>query len=133
MCLKSLQGYDYTSGVWQFEGQGYVPGGTSGVCIMQVFGANPTSTTSQLRVYDGSLNYYRDPVLSPNIYNRWFKVNVIHNVGANNVKVYIDGDLKYDTSGRGDANHYFKFGVYVQNDPSSYMESRWKDIKLFRR
>jgi len=100
---------------------------------MQVFGANPTSTTSQLRVYDGSLTYYRGPVLSPNIYNRWFKVNVIHNVGANNVKVYIDGDLKYDVAGRGDANHYFKFGVYVQNDPSSYMESRWKDIKLFRR
>ena len=29
----------YTAGVWQFEGYGYVPAGTSGVSVMQVFGA----------------------------------------------------------------------------------------------
>lgn len=86
-----FQGYDYTSGIWQFEGYGYVPSGTSGVCIMQVFGGSSTATTSQLRVYDGSLTYYRSPVLSANIYNRWFRVNAIHDVGANNVKIYIDG------------------------------------------
>ncbi|XP_028797872.1 citrate-binding protein [Neltuma alba] len=128
-----ITGHDYTSGVWQFEGHGYVPSGTTGVCIMQVFGGSPTATTLQLRVYDGSLTSYRSPVLLRNMYNRWFRLNVIHDAAASNVKVYIDGVLKYNGAGRGRANHYFKFGVYTQNDPSHYMESRWKNIKLFRK
>ncbi|KAL5098866.1 hypothetical protein RYX36_003193 [Vicia faba] len=126
--------HEYTSGIWQFEGYAYVPSGTSGVCIMQVFGGRSTATTTQLRIYDGSLTYYNSPhVLSQNIYNRWFKVNVIHDVDTNNVKVYIDGVLKRDGAGLGAATHYFKFGVYVQNDHSNRMESLWKDIKVFKK
>ncbi|XP_028798248.1 citrate-binding protein-like [Neltuma alba] len=129
-----IAGHDYTSGVWQFEGYGYVPNGTSGVCIMQVFGArHPHATTLQLRVYDASLISYMSPVLLQNMYDRWFRLNAIVDVAANNVKVYIDGVLKYTGGGRGQATHYFKFGVFTQNDPSHYMESRWKDIKLFRK
>ncbi|CAL5187524.1 unnamed protein product [Lathyrus oleraceus] len=126
--------HEYTSGIWQFEGYGYVPSGTSGVCIMQVFGGRSTATTTQLRIYDGSLTYYNSPhVLSQNIYNRWFKVNAIHDVDANNVKIYIDGVLKRDGAGLGAGTHYFKFGVYVQNDHSNRMESLWKDIKVFKK
>ncbi|KAK9991228.1 hypothetical protein SO802_026213, partial [Lithocarpus litseifolius] len=44
--------------VWQFEGYGFVPNGTTGVCIMQVFGASPPATTLMLRVYNGSLRVY---------------------------------------------------------------------------
>lgn len=29
-----VPGHDYSSGVWQFEGYGYVPSGTSGVSVM---------------------------------------------------------------------------------------------------
>lgn len=32
--------------MWQFEGHGYVPNGTSGVNIMQVFGATPPRATT---------------------------------------------------------------------------------------
>jgi hypothetical protein len=44
--------------VWQFEGYGYVPSGTTGVSIMQVFGAGAHATTLMLHVYDGALRYY---------------------------------------------------------------------------
>ena len=73
-----------------------MPSGTSGVCIMQVLGGSPGATTLQLRVYDGSLTYYRSHVLVQNTYNKWFRMNVIHHVSASNVKVYIDRVLKYD-------------------------------------
>ncbi|KAF3440513.1 hypothetical protein FNV43_RR18797 [Rhamnella rubrinervis] len=127
-----IEGYDYRSGVWQFEAYGYIPRGTSGVCVMQVFGSSPPhATTLMLRVYNGSLSYYRAPVLVPNIYNRWFKLNVIHDVDSSNVKVYIDGALIYQAPGRGGTSHYFKCGVYAQNDCSYLMESRWKGIKVF--
>ncbi|KAL7104555.1 hypothetical protein ACP275_08G252700 [Erythranthe tilingii] len=129
-----VKGYDYSSGVWQFEAYGYVPCGTSGVCIMQVFGsAPPHATTLMLRVYNGTLSYYRAPVVAPNIHDRWFRLNVIHDVEASRVEVYINGVLKYEGSGRGGASHYFKCGVYAQNDDSYYMESRWKNIRILKK
>lgn len=72
--LKRTQGYDCSSGVWQFEGYGYVSCGTTGVCIMQVFGASSHATTLMLRVYDGSLYYYREKLLVPSICDRWFRL-----------------------------------------------------------
>ncbi|XP_030461902.1 citrate-binding protein-like [Syzygium oleosum] len=128
-----IRGYDYSSGVWQFEGQGYVPGGTSGVCIMQIFGAVGHTTTSMLRVYNGTLYYYRSQVLVENIYNKWFKLNVIHDVGDSNVKIYMDDQLRYEVPDRGGDLHYFKFGVYAQDNSSHCMESRWKDVKVLKK
>jgi hypothetical protein len=110
-----------------------VPNGTSGVCIMQAFGARPGATTLMLRVYNGSLTYYRGPVLVPNIYDRWFQLNVIHDVDASNVTVYIDGVLTYEATGHGERPHYFKCGVYAQNNETNYMESRWMGIKVLKK
>ncbi|XP_015891004.3 citrate-binding protein isoform X1 [Ziziphus jujuba] len=129
-----IAGFDYSSGVWQFEGYGYIPYGTSGVCVMQVFGSSPPhATTLMLRTYNGTLTYYRSPVLVPHIYDRWFKFNVIHDVDNSTVKVYIDGILTYQAPGRGGTSHYFKCGVYAQDNSSYYMESRWKGIKVFKK
>ncbi|XP_014523403.1 citrate-binding protein [Vigna radiata var. radiata] len=128
-----ITGYDYTSGVWQFEGYFYVPSGTTGVCIQQVFGGATHATTSQSRVYSGSLTHYLSPTLEQNIYNKWYRFNVIHDVGANNVKIFINGVQKFNGNGRGAGLHYFKFGVYAQDGASYRMESQWRDIKLFRR
>uniref|UniRef100_A0A0E0F9Y9 Alginate lyase 2 domain-containing protein n=1 Tax=Oryza meridionalis TaxID=40149 RepID=A0A0E0F9Y9_9ORYZ len=63
-------GYDYSSGVWQFEGTGYVPSGTTGMSIMQVFGSGKTATTLMLHVYDGDLWYYHQQLVETNIYDR---------------------------------------------------------------
>ncbi|CAM0950123.1 unnamed protein product [Alopecurus aequalis] len=122
----------YSSGVWQFEGYGYVPAGTTGVSIMQVFGGGKTATTLMLHVYDGKLRYYDKQVVDDCIYDRWFRLNVIHDVGRNGtVAVYIDGGERLRVAGRGGREHYFKFGVYEQRNPSHYMESRWRDVRLF--
>ena len=110
-----------------------MPTGTTGVSIMQVFGGSDRATTSMVRVYDGSLTSYRSPVLASNIYNKWFRLNVIHDADAGRVQIYIGGVLKYEGSDAGGSSHYFKFGVYTQNDPSNYMESRWRGIKVFRK
>ena len=128
-----LQGYDYSSGVWQFEGHGYVPSGTTGVSIMQVFGAGETATTLMLHVYNGGLRYYDRQVVEDDIYDRWFRLNVVHDVKASTLTVYIDGKQKLHVHGRGGHSHYFKFGVYAQNHDSSCMESRWKGIRILKK
>ncbi|KAG6657386.1 hypothetical protein CIPAW_04G087300 [Carya illinoinensis] len=124
-----LMGYDYSSGVWQFEAYGYVPCGTSGVCVMQVFGSSPRphATTLMVRVYNDSPSYYRAPVLVPNIYDTWFRLTVIHDVEASNVKA----------PGRGGKSHYFKctWSLCTEHDGSNsyYMESRCKEIKVLKK
>ncbi|KAK5843272.1 hypothetical protein E1A91_A02G155200v1 [Gossypium mustelinum] len=97
---------------------------------MQVFGGSSRATTIMLRVYSANLTVYRSPTVLENVYNRWFNVNVIHDVGASNVKVYIDGVQKYEGSGAGGNNHYFKFGVYAEDGASHRMESRWRQIRV---
>jgi hypothetical protein len=123
--------------VWQFEGYGYIPRGTTGASVMQIFGAAEHATTLMLHVYDGRLTYYHDDsrVVDANIYDRWFKLNVIHDVAASNVTVFVDGQHRLTVPGRGGDSHYFKFGVYGQrNNGMSYlMESRWRDVKVFNR
>ncbi|KAK1662766.1 hypothetical protein QYE76_050928 [Lolium multiflorum] len=129
----------YSSGVWQFKGEVYVPTGTSGASIMQIFGAAPErqATTLMLHVYDGSLTFYHDlhRVLAENIYNRWIRLNVIHHMATRNVTVYVDGHerLSYRGPGAPSAPHYFKFGVYKQSHhhPSQVMESRWRNVAVF--
>lgn len=61
------------------------------------------------------------------------KLNVIHDVEVSNVKIYVDGVQVYEANGQGGSFHFFKFGVYTQDDPSSYMESRWKGIRVLRK
>ncbi|KAK8486269.1 hypothetical protein V6N12_013840 [Hibiscus sabdariffa] len=111
-------GYDYSSGVWKFEGEAYISSGTTATSVMQVFGGSSCAITIMLRVYDGSITVYRTPVVLSNAYNRWFKVNVIHDVGVSNLKVYIDSALRYEGFGAGGNNHYFKFGVYAEEGAS---------------
>ncbi|CAI0380035.1 unnamed protein product [Linum tenue] len=99
---------------------------------MQVFGASEHASTLMVRVYGGNLAIYRSKVL-PDIYDRWFRLNVIHNVDDGEVKVYVDRSLVYKGPDHGGKSHYFKFGVYAQNDDSRLMESRWKGIKILRK
>ncbi|KAF5735347.1 citrate-binding protein-like [Tripterygium wilfordii] len=130
-----IKGLDYSSGVWQFEGNAYVPNGTTGVTIFQIFGApkHTHATTMMLRIHDGNMRYYSRDMVSPDIYDRWFKVNVIHDVDRGEIYVFIDGVQKYQTKGRGPGKFYFKCGVYAQKNMSNYMESRWRDIKIYNK
>ncbi|CAN1783161.1 Citrate-binding protein [Linum perenne] len=131
----AIKGYVYNSGVWEFQGYGYVPSGTSGVSIMQILGSWPPRATSlMLMVYDGSLCYYNESqVVLRNVYDKWFKLNVIDDFDTGKIKVYINDELKLEVQGRGGKNHIFKCGVYAQLNDSRLMESRWRDIRIFKK
>ncbi|KAF5467738.1 hypothetical protein F2P56_011960 [Juglans regia] len=130
-----ISGHDYSSGVWQFEGYTFVPSGTSGVTIMQIHGATVGATTLQLRMYKpGDIRYYRYNLVAADLYDRWVRVNVIHDVDKGKVTVFIDGVKKFVVKDQGPGDLYFKCGVYAAPFGSSnYMESRWKGIKLFKK
>ncbi|XP_052138276.1 citrate-binding protein-like [Oryza glaberrima] len=129
-----MTGYDYSSRVWQFEGTGYVPSGTTGVSIMQVFGGGKTATTLMLHVYDGDLWYYHQQVVEHNINDRWFRLNVLHDVAASQLTVFVDSRERLRVTGKGGDSHYFKFGVYTQViNPIRRMESRWRGVRILNK
>jgi hypothetical protein len=132
--MHDLQGHDYSSGAWQFEGYAYVPTGTSGASVMQIHreqGATP-ATVLMLHVYNGTLRHYSGEAVEDRIYDRWFRLNVVHDVGASTVAVYVDGHRKFGTSVIPSDSYYFKFGVYMQHhDVSPLMESRWRNITVY--
>ncbi|TVU51053.1 hypothetical protein EJB05_02457, partial [Eragrostis curvula] len=130
-----LTGHDYSSGVWQFEGYGYVPSGTSGASVMQIHNEDggARATTLMLHVYNGTLRHYSGAVVEDGVYDKWFRLNVVHDVGASTVAVYVDGAPRLvDVAVKPTALHYFKFGVYVQHhDVSVRVESRWRNITVY--
>ncbi|KAI5437355.1 citrate-binding protein [Lathyrus oleraceus] len=129
-----IKGLDYHSGVWQFEGYGYVPKGTSGATIAQIHGAAHGATTLLLRIYSGDMRYYATDLVAKNLYDKWFRLNIIHDVDGGIVTVFIDGENKFQTKDQGPGDLYFKCGVYAAPAHiSNYMESRWRDIKIYKK
>ncbi|XP_020246276.1 citrate-binding protein-like [Asparagus officinalis] len=108
--------YDYSSGVWQFQGYGFVPNGTSGTAIMQIHHTTYGATVLMLMVVHDQLKFYHSTVVESNIYDRWMRLNVIHDVDANKKTVFIDGVKKLQTEGNVPYTYYFKCGVYAQGD-----------------
>ncbi|KAJ7974050.1 citrate-binding protein-like [Quillaja saponaria] len=129
-----MQGLDYTSGVWQFEGYGFVPNGTSGATIAQIHGAANSATTIILRIYIGDMRYYSRDLVATDLYDKWFRLNIIHYVDRGMLTVFIDGNWKFQVTDKGPGDLYFKYGVYAAlANISYYVESRWRDIKIYRK
>ena len=100
---------------------------------MLVFGAATHATTLMLHVYDGRLTYYHQltKVVTDRVYDRWIRLNVIHDVVAANITMFIDGKRRLAAPDQGRKEHYFKFGVYKQHDPSHRMESHWRNVAIY--
>ncbi|XP_048424690.1 citrate-binding protein-like [Pyrus x bretschneideri] len=109
----------------------YVPSDNSGVTIVQIHGAAEGATSLQLRMYDGDIKYYKYNLVAIDPYDKWFQVNIIHNVDKGKIIVFIDGVKKFEVEGQGPGDLYFTCGVYATPENSSnYMESRWKEINF---
>ncbi|KAK8966226.1 Citrate-binding protein [Platanthera guangdongensis] len=52
---------------------------------------------------------------------------------SSGVTVFVDGVMKHEAQGRGRSDFFFKFGVYGQIGESNRMESRWRDVKIFKK
>ncbi|KAF5735346.1 citrate-binding protein-like [Tripterygium wilfordii] len=131
-----IRGLDYSSGIRQFEGNVFVLQGTSGATIFQIFGApkkeHRGATTMMLVIDSGNLRFYDKDLVASNVYDRWFRLNVIHDVSEGRIVVFIDGVHTFSTKVAGKAHYYFKFGVYASSRKSHYMESRKEAWGLYK-
>ncbi|XP_065627341.1 citrate-binding protein-like [Quercus suber] len=117
----------------QFEGYGFVQNGTSGATVAQIHGAAHGATTLILRIYDRDMRYYSRDLVATDLYDKWFRLDIIHDVDMGMVTVFIDGVQNFQVKDEGPGDLYFKCGVYAApTNISYYMESRWRDIKIYK-
>ncbi|KAI9098402.1 hypothetical protein K1719_025027 [Acacia pycnantha] len=80
----------------KFASYGYVPSGTPGATIAQIRRApkGKGATTLMLNIDHGNLWYYNGVMVVENLYDKWFRLNMIHDVDAETVSVFINGDQR---------------------------------------
>ncbi|KAF5942480.1 hypothetical protein HYC85_020122 [Camellia sinensis] len=55
-----------------------------------IHGATNYTTTIILRIYNGDMRYYSGDLVDTDLYDKWFRVNLIHDVYKRNLTVFID-------------------------------------------
>ena len=132
----------WTSGQQQFEGWVNTrsgSGGTGGSSIQQVFGiAGRASDAFQLRVITASGGSYRtqtdnnpSAIVATGVYGKWIRVNTVHDANANRLYSYINGSQKFSGRDGGNADHFFKYGIYLRGE--SNPQAQWRGVKTFRK
>jgi hypothetical protein len=130
---------DYTNGLHQFEADMMVPTGTDNVTIMQIHTGNDDEAgygpvALMLQVHHGGSLYQgnRTPVF-PDIYGKWFHLNVVHNVNTGSILVYINNNLAGKFNDPGAPGYYFKCGVYTCRNGSQEMQVYIKNVRLWHK
>jgi MYXO-CTERM domain-containing protein len=127
---------NYTSGRWQFEGEVRVSPPTDNESIMQVWGGTQAGATTQMiRAYaegNGTIKKVGGGVvMATNVYGTWVRINVIHDVAANQVRSYANGKLMATGSGDAPGPWYHKYGDYGSVKTGT-AKVEWRNVRHFK-
>jgi autotransporter-associated beta strand protein len=119
---------DYTSGEIQYQSMEMAPSNENSYCVFQIHtgdaqSAEYGSTTFMLFWFtndDGSVHDYSGQELAGHLGNKWFQLNVDHNLATRTIKVWINRTLVWTQEDNGAGDFYFKDGVYEQNHNPTY-------------
>lgn len=131
---------DYTNGEIQYQASFLVPGDENSYSIFQIHTGDAQSATYGSTTFmmfwftnsGGSIRYYSGTVLATNLANRWFQLNVDHNVVTHTLRAWVDKQLVYTGLDNGASDFYFKAGVYEQkHGPTLRMDSSITNILMW--
>jgi MYXO-CTERM domain-containing protein len=121
---------DHRTGTWQFEGWVNVKAGVNGGCIHQVF------KFLMIVVYPNDGGEFRQHsyqrLAATGLYDKWVRVNTIHDPGAGRADVYIDGTWRGMTESKspGPEGWYHKYGIY--NSSGTRPVVQWRNVRFFK-
>ncbi|MGH7952542.1 MAG: autotransporter-associated beta strand repeat-containing protein [Limisphaerales bacterium] len=131
---------DYTNGDIQYQATLMAPSDENSYCIFQIHtgdAQSPTygSTTFMLFWFTsdgGSVHDYSGTELAKNLGNRWFQLNVDHNLVTRAIKVWINQKLVWTQEDNGAGDFYMKDGVYEQHhNPTLQMDAYLTNILMW--
>jgi hypothetical protein len=131
---------EYRTGSRQFEAYVTFNENVNGESLFQLWGSTDGATLMQIRgqkLNGGciSVNWIGgQPRLLNNLYNKEFKLNVIHlqNDVGNKVLVYVNNEKIYEFPDNEDVDVYMKYGVYGDLKDRNNASTKFRDVKVWR-
>ncbi len=133
---------DYKKGEIQYQSMELVPANENGYCVFQIHTGDAQSHEYGATAFmlfwlsedGGSVHDYSGKELASNLGNKWFQLNVDHDLESNTLKVWINRQLVWTQTTKDAGDFYFKDGVYVQRDDPSYqMDANITNIRMWVR
>ena len=114
---------DYTNGEIQYQSVIMAASNENSYCVFQIHTGDAQSpvygsTTFMLFWFTnsgGSVHDYSGTTLATNLGNRWFQLNVDHNVATGTIRVWVNRNLVWTQQDNGAGDFYMKDGVYEQS------------------
>jgi len=114
---------DYTGGEIQYQATMMASANENSYCVFQIHTGDAQSPTFGSTTFmafwftnnGGSVHDYSGTTLATNLGNKWFQLNVDHNVVTHTIRVWINQQLVWAQQDNGATDFYFKDGVYEQS------------------
>ena len=130
----------YTNGEMQYQADIMAPGNENSYCVFQIHTSDAKSPRFGATTFmafwftndGGSIHDYNGETLATNLADKWFQLNVDHNVATRTIRVWIDKKLVWIQRDNGAGDFYVKDGVYEQHhSPTLRMDTYLKNIQMW--
>ncbi len=131
---------DYTNGEIQYQSMIMAPGNENSYCVFQIHTGDAQSgafgSTTFMAFWftnnGGSIHDYSGTTLATNLANKWFQLNVDHNIATRTIMVWINKNLVWTQQDNGAGDFYMKDGVYEQDHgPTLQMDTYLTNILMW--
>jgi MYXO-CTERM domain-containing protein len=127
--------YHYKTGTIQFEGTVEIFDGVNHQFIVQLFNAPASGPIMALSAFsrgNGTIVKQGGSVdVATNVFGKTVKVNIIHDLDANTLTVYIDGKSAWTGGGGAGGGFNFKYGSYGSLNESRSAKARWQNVQFW--
>jgi hypothetical protein len=131
---------DYTNGEIQYQALIQAPGNENSYCVFQIHSGDAQSSQFGSTTFmafwftnsGGSIRDYSGTTLATNLADKWFQLNVDHNVVTRTIRVWINQKLVWTQPDNGAGDFYMKDGVYEQSHgPTLRMDTSLTNILMW--
>lgn len=131
---------DYTNGEVQYQSMIMAPSNENSYCVFQIHTGDAQSATYGSTTFmafwftnnGGSVHDYSGTTLATNLANKWFQLNVDHNLVTRTINVWINQNLVWTQQDNGAGDFYLKDGVYEQShSPTLEMDTYLTNILIW--
>lgn len=124
---------DYTNGEIQYQATMMAAADENSYCVFQIHTGDAQSGTFGSTTfmafwftnYGGSLHDYSGTTLATNLGNKWFQLNVDHNLATGTIRVWVNQQPVWTQQDNGAGDFYFKDGVYEQDHNPTLQMDTW--------
>ena len=124
---------DYANGEIQYQATLMAAADENSYCVFQIHTGDAQSTAFGSTTFmafwftdnGGSIHDYSGTTLATNLGNKWFQLNVDHNLATGTIRVWVNQQPVWTQQDNGAGDFYFKDGVYEQDHGPTLQMDTW--------